>query len=58
MPSQVSMIGAFTDHPVLMPVALSVLYGATLLMFAVLIFWWRMRILRANTAGEILEFEI
>ena len=58
MPSQVSMIGAFTDHPVLMPVALSILYGATLLMFAVLIFWWRMRILRASTAGEILDLEI
>lgn len=51
MPSQVSMIGAFTDHSILMPVVLSILYGTIFLVFAVLIFWWRMRILSALKGG-------
>ena len=48
MPSQVSMIGAFTDHSVGFPVAASIAYGAALLLLAVLVFWWRMRILGAS----------
>ncbi len=48
MPSQVSMIGAFTDHSVGFPVAASIAYGTALLLLAVMVFWWRMRILGAN----------
>jgi len=53
MPSQVSMIGAFTDHSVRLPIAASLVYGAALLLLAVLIFWWRMRILRTQTSGAV-----
>ena len=52
LPSQVSMIGAFTDHSIRFPVAASIVYGAALLLLAVVVFWWRMRILddRASPA--------
>jgi hypothetical protein len=43
-PSQLSMVSAFTDHSVLQPLLGSLAYGTLLLMGAMLIFWWKMRI--------------
>jgi hypothetical protein len=43
-PSQVSMASAFTDHSILNPLAGSLAYGSLLLLAAMAIFWWRMRI--------------
>jgi hypothetical protein len=43
-PSQLSMISAFTDHSVLQPLLGSLAYGTLLLLGAMLIFWWKMRI--------------
>jgi len=48
LPSQISMMGAFTDHTILGPTVLSMSYGLGLLVFAVLIFWLRMRILASR----------
>lgn len=45
-PSQVSMAAAFTDHSILNPLIGSVIYGSILLLGALLIYFWRMRIHR------------
>jgi ABC-2 type transport system permease protein len=45
-PSQVSMTAAFTDHSILNPLIGSVVYGSILLLGALLIYFWRMRIYR------------
>jgi hypothetical protein len=45
-PSQVSVVSAFTDHSIFSPFIGSVAYGALLLIAALLIYWWRMRIVR------------
>ncbi len=44
-PTQVCMISAFTEESVLVAAAGSILYGALLLTFALVIYWWRMRVL-------------
>lgn len=43
-PSQASMIAAFTDHSVIVPLLGSLLYGSILLSLAMAIYWWKMRI--------------
>ena len=43
-PSQAAMVSAFTDGSVLAPIAGSVAYGSALLVAALLIYFWRMRI--------------
>jgi hypothetical protein len=43
-PSQVSMASAFTEHSILNPLLGSLIYGSLLLLAAMAIFWWRMRI--------------
>lgn len=43
-PSQLSMVSAFTDHSFLQPLLGSFGYGTALLLAAMLIFWWKMRI--------------
>ena len=45
-PSQVSMVSAFTDHSIFNPLIGSVVYGSILLLGALLIYFWRMRIHR------------
>lgn len=45
-PSQVSMVSAFTDHSIFNPLIGSVAYGSILLLGALLIYFWRMRIHR------------
>jgi len=46
LPSQVSMVSAFTDHSIFNPLIGSVVYGSILLLGALLIYFWRMRIHR------------
>jgi hypothetical protein len=41
-PSQVSMVAAFSDHPVTIPVLASIGYGLSLLVFALVVHRWRM----------------
>ena len=53
MPSQVSMIGAFTDHAIAFPVAASLAYGCALLLLAVMVFWARMRVLGAEIRDPV-----
>jgi len=43
-PSQTCMVSAFTDHSIVTPVIGSIIYGGILLLAALLVFWWRMRI--------------
>lgn len=43
-PSQASMIAAFTDYSVLVPLAGSLLYGSALLLLATGVYWWTMRL--------------
>jgi hypothetical protein len=43
-PAQVSMASAFTEHSILNPLVGSLLYGSFLLLAAMGIFWWRMRL--------------
>jgi hypothetical protein len=43
-PSQVSMASAFTEHSILNPLVGSLIYGSLLLLAAMGIFWWRMRL--------------
>jgi hypothetical protein len=49
-PSQVSMIGAFSDHAVRSAVGVSLAYGSLLLALAVLVFWWRMHVVSLASA--------
>ncbi len=51
-PSQVSMIGAFSDYSIRWAVLASLAYGAVLLSLAVLVFWWRMRIVTPREANS------
>lgn len=43
LPSQVSMVSAFSDHPIGMAVLGSLAYGSVLLLIALFIFWRKMR---------------
>jgi hypothetical protein len=43
-PSQLSMVSAFTGHSIVQPLLGSLAYGTVLLIGAMLIFGWRMRI--------------
>jgi hypothetical protein len=43
-PAQASMIAAFTDHPVTVPVLGSLAYGSSLLVIAMLLYWRKMRV--------------
>ncbi len=43
-PSQVSMVSAFTDHPIFKALAGSLTYGTILMLAAIIIYWLRMRV--------------
>lgn len=52
-PSQVSMVSAFSGHPVLYPVMGSLMYGLIFLVAALLIYRIRMRIRRRDTLDKL-----
>lgn len=45
-PSQTCMVSAFTDNSILAPLIWSIVYGSFLLLAALIIFWWKMRVQR------------
>jgi hypothetical protein len=45
-PAQVSMISAFTDHSILRPCLVSMIYGIILLILALVVFWYKIRTYR------------
>ena len=51
-PSQVSIVAAFSDHSIAMPVLMSVGYGLALLLLALGIYRWRMQTFRSGRSRD------